>query len=524
MKTVRRYWVLAFFNFQVIASPTGPIYRIACMGDSITEQVGSSNGVFYNHRGYWSHAAALLRQQVELVSNGSYLYFATGGKNSLYIQSVHLPQVLNSRADTCVILVGTNDYPAGRTPVVVAQTLREICESLIGSGITPVLCDILPLPSGQAAKSAWVASLNAEVAAVCAANSGIVHCDWAGALDSNGDGVADSDDYFYDQVHPDADGMTRLGRYLAAVLAPRVNTRDIFSDVTWVTPNPTMTGSGPTPDGWAIDAGTGRSISQSLIARGGGLGNWWQLSISGTDAGSYSNVRYGYGTLAGGWAVGDWVEFIVEFETDADVSPIWLTTPIASLQPSNTERRDFRAEPGTFTSFPRMESGILRTPMMRIPEGTTSVWPRLQVNNTGTVRFGRMGFRKVVVGYESWTGGFPGLPDTGYDADPDGDGIVNLMEYVLGRDPAVRNSESVSAVEIENGMMLFSFERSDLSESDVNLFLQTSDDLVTWFDSPIGPHHALLSGGGIRSLTMDRAWTVLPRLFPLRVISGGLSG
>jgi hypothetical protein len=338
------------------------------------------------------------------------------------------------------------------------------------------------------------------VAAVCAANPGIVYCDWFTALDNNGDGVADSDGYFSDGVHPDADGMSRLGQYLAGVLAPSVAFKDIFENVIWVTPNPTMTGNGSTPTGWAIDAGPGRTASQSLLSRGGNLGNWWQISIAGTDVGSYTNVRYGYGTSAGGWTAGDDVEFLVEFQTDPDVSPLWLATPIASAQPSNTERRDFRAQPGTFTSSPRMESGVFRTPPMKIPVGTTTVWPRMQLNNTGTVRFGRMGFRKILSSYAGWATGFPGLVDASPEADPDHDGLLNLMEYVLGEDPRADSSLSRPSVSFVNGVLSFAFNRADEFESDLSLVLQTSEDLVIWNDSPIGPHHSALTGtgGGLR--------------------------
>jgi hypothetical protein len=62
-------------------------------------------------------------------------------------------------------------------------------------------------------------------------------------------------------------------------------------------------------------------------------------------------------------------------------------------------------------------------------------------------------------------------------ADPDGDGIANLLEYALGGDPLIPNSASLPQISVDNTYMTITFLRL---RSDIIYRIKASDDLVTW--------------------------------------------
>ncbi|RYD66382.1 MAG: hypothetical protein EOP83_05205 [Verrucomicrobiaceae bacterium] len=100
-------------------------------------------------------------------------------------------------------------------------------------------------------------------------------------------------------------------------------------------------------------------------------------------------------------------------------------------------------------------------------------------------------------GYSTWASAYPfttGVND-GPEQDADGDGISNVLEYVLGGIPAGTGANDTSilpTVASNTNSLVFTFRRSDLSESDVALKVQWSDGLGTWNDfATIGAGDAL---------------------------------
>jgi hypothetical protein len=88
--------------------------------------------------------------------------------------------------------------------------------------------------------------------------------------------------------------------------------------------------------------------------------------------------------------------------------------------------------------------------------------------------------------YSSWANGFtaPVLAQTGANADPDADGVSNVIEYVLGTDPRV-TSAGVPVATVTGGNLVFTFERSDASETpDIILRVEVSNNLSDWTTIP----------------------------------------
>ncbi len=104
------------------------------------------------------------------------------------------------------------------------------------------------------------------------------------------------------------------------------------------------------------------------------------------------------------------------------------------------------------------------------------------ITGTGSIRVGSDGS-----GYEAWAAGYPFTAgeNDGDNDDPDGDGIGNLLEYVLGGVPVGAGANDTSILPV-HGLtatdMVFTFRRSDASESDVDLKVQWSDTLGIWND------------------------------------------
>jgi hypothetical protein len=93
--------------------------------------------------------------------------------------------------------------------------------------------------------------------------------------------------------------------------------------------------------------------------------------------------------------------------------------------------------------------------------------------------------------YTAWINSFnPPLTnasDRGEGADPDFDGISNLMEFVLNGNPTVPGQSILPTLDASGANFVFSFTRRDDSESpETSQVFQHSPDLLVWTDVTIG--------------------------------------
>lgn len=104
---------------------------------------------------------------------------------------------------------------------------------------------------------------------------------------------------------------------------------------------------------------------------------------------------------------------------------------------------------------------------------------------------------KVSTGFDSWITGF-GLAeaDRGALADPDADGFGNLLEYVLGGNPAVANHNLAPQGQRDGNQFVFIFSRSDvaLNAGDVSIVLEYGNNLTGWTPVTVPAGDAVVSG------------------------------
>lgn len=102
--------------------------------------------------------------------------------------------------------------------------------------------------------------------------------------------------------------------------------------------------------------------------------------------------------------------------------------------------------------------------------------------------------------YLTWLDGFPDLVATGPFDDSDGDGIVNLLEYVLGGDPSIPGSAVLPSASLGNdGSLDFVFRRRAGSVGELVQAIEYSTNLSDWtrLEVPSG------SGGAFSIQTDD---------------------
>ena len=93
-------------------------------------------------------------------------------------------------------------------------------------------------------------------------------------------------------------------------------------------------------------------------------------------------------------------------------------------------------------------------------------------------------------GYNAFIANSAGISASAFDADPDNDGNLNGVEYVLGGDP--QSPDSLPLVVSELGTdLLFTFNRNADSTADTSQIFQHSTDLLNWTDvsltEPVSP-------------------------------------
>jgi hypothetical protein len=124
-------------------------------------------------------------------------------------------------------------------------------------------------------------------------------------------------------------------------------------------------------------------------------------------------------------------------------------------------------------------------------DSTVTIRMFTESNFAGTVYFDNISIVEApVLTFGSWISGFfGGVQDpaaTGFNADPDKDGLANGLEFVLGGNPAVNDAAVIMpSGAAEGGNYVFTFKRADDSEPATQQIVQYANSPGVWTDIAI---------------------------------------
>jgi hypothetical protein len=283
-------------------------------------------------------------------------------------------------------------------------------------------------------------------------------------------------------------------------------------------------------------AGTTRVLVNQKVSSGG----WFKLLTTNFNAGTSSSVTIrNDGTLAGTYCIADGIRFLgignaalppapptIEFvASDAVAGEFNTNTARFSVVRSGdtnpavtvnyaigggaTNGLDYITLPGSVTlASGASATNIIVTPIPdNIPEGDRTV--TLTLLPSANYSLTTVSNATVVIHdrpIDAWrltnfTTGELAVPSISGDlADPDGDGLSNLMEYALGLKPKSADVNAL-APRIENGHLTLTYTRCKAA-TDVALILEQSIDLAVWnsgtnYIQPIG----VADQDGIQTIT-----------------------
>ena len=104
------------------------------------------------------------------------------------------------------------------------------------------------------------------------------------------------------------------------------------------------------------------------------------------------------------------------------------------------------------------------------------------------------------------------------NADPDRDGILNIMEFVLNGNAAASDPSILPTLNASGANFAFSFNRRDDSEAEAAVTFQYGSDLIGWTDVAVGPASAGSvvvneNGAALDTITVTIPKGVNPRIF-----------
>ena len=366
----------------------GDSITAASAGTSISGQATSATVL--DSKGFHNWANVMLRHALKFVGN------AGVGGNTTALMYARISEVLAVDSDFVVVMGGTNDS-ASTTPATTTN-LQNIYTALINAGRVVVACTVPPNSSTDSARCLHWTTVNNWIREYARSTPGIILADTATAYqDVSLTTFTGLSTAMHDGTHPNSYGAMRMGWVLANALRPFVATSNdqltTVGDQTNYLSNPIVTHSGSSrPTGWT---GGGTATFSAQTRTDAVQGSWFEAVCSAGNS-QFTQINT---SLTGALAVGAYCQGMIEFEVDATTAasvPPQLTIQCYNGSSFTSKAYDLYYDAGaSYGAAPYpLTSGVLQTPALQIPSGTTLV----QVvfgNGEGTWRWGRASLRVV---------------------------------------------------------------------------------------------------------------------------------
>jgi lysophospholipase L1-like esterase len=390
---------------------------LVLLGDSITFNGGRTDYSpnQYQGNGYWCWAQFLLGHLFKFLANLS----GTGRTTADMLP--FLPNVLAYNPAWVHILLGTNDVGVSFGTSQITTNLAQMLDFFERNGIRVILGTLPPRSGLTAAQFLVQRQVNQWIRVQARTRSNVIVVDYYATLTSQaGTGWATLN-YLSagvniltsDNTHPIPNGAYLMGQALAnAVKAAGVTGGyDVISDdqdATNVMLDAQMQagGSGSAPTGWNASAvSNGGSVAYTKTARTDLPTRSWQtVTITPSSGGASASMTLtNPNQRPGAWAVGDTIVGFMEVSLSAlDQAPATLYQVGCSLGVrfvgGSGQADDLYWVNGS-TSYPNhpvvARQGLLRTPPIVIPVGTTAPELILTLGGGGTYNFDRGGILNI---------------------------------------------------------------------------------------------------------------------------------
>lgn len=107
---------------------------------------------------------------------------------------------------------------------------------------------------------------------------------------------------------------------------------------------------------------------------------------------------------------------------------------------------------------------------------------KIELNGTGVLSIAEVEVYGKYSKYNTWISEYASLIDADFAEDPEGDGIINLFEFILGGDPENSNTLILPTLDTSGEQLVFTFSRRTDSVAGRNQIFQYSSNLENWTD------------------------------------------
>lgn len=420
----------AVINNRIGRAKTGG-FKVGAIGDSYTAyfENGSIGQVYTRTTSYLAWCRFFSNGRLNVLFDD---VFATSGHTTtqMVADGFHT-SAKDADLDICVICAGSNDIFNSITADTTITNLGTMIDKVLESEATVVALAIPPRNSLTEAQADAHCKVNNWLRYQSIINPRIVYVDPRSRVADAGTGNYRTNYVLADGIHLSSTGARVYGKALwdaiSGFVAPRDNLMSFYHDTYNASNNPNgnllanglMDGtggnlrddlfgtvSGSVATGWEMsttNSNTTVNFTASKVARTDGVeGDWQQIAFSGTspNAAGYSAFMSATPTVIP--AIGTELEAMAEVQLDSSFTAVKALSLIILYVSANELSYDmfyYDEDYPNLVDLGDTLSGVLRTPKLVIPAGTTSIRVRpgvvFEQNTTiaATVRFGRTSLR-----------------------------------------------------------------------------------------------------------------------------------